>query len=151
MRIKTKRKLPKTKVVSKPRENRAYLKGRIYKDYLDYMAIHKSASVVEMDTVYNDVSNGPFIQTFQIVDLNLMIGLYYERRTTECIMNGVAGIKKLLQKDFSRLFQVLLTDRGSEFFATEEFEELGCKIFYCDEMQSCQKPHVENNQIYFYI
>ena len=46
---------------------------------------------------------------------------------------------------------MLLTDRGTEFIKSQQFEvnihtgEIRGKIFYCDPMQSSQKPHVENN------
>ena len=49
----------------KKRENRAFLKGREYKDFLAYRDEHPHAHILQMDTVYNDVSNGPFIQTFK--------------------------------------------------------------------------------------
>lgn len=145
LRIKTKRKPIPSKVKSKPRESRAYLKGRTYKDFQEYLAIHRGASVVEMDTVYNDGSNGPFIQTFQIVDLNLMIGVYHQKKTADTMVLGMQKIRESLGNDFLKLFQITLTDRGSEFCHAEAFEETGTKMFYCDPMQSCQKPHVENN------
>lgn len=51
---------------------------------------------------------------------------------------------------FSKLFKLLLTDRGSEFEKANLFEigvdgKQRLNIFYCDAMQSAQKPHVENN------
>ncbi|NJP40026.1 hypothetical protein HCH52_03010 [Oscillospiraceae bacterium HV4-5-C5C] len=47
------------------------------------------------------------------------------------------------EENFIRLFPVILTDRGSEFSNPAELEALGTRIFYCDPMQSTQKPHVE--------
>jgi IS30 family transposase len=46
-----------------------------------------------------------------------------------------------------------LTDRGSEFEKWQLFEldssgRTRLNIFYCDPMQSSQKPHVENNHNY---
>jgi IS30 family transposase len=54
---------------------------------------------------------------------------------------------------FSMLFKLLLTDRGSEFEKANLFERgidgnQRLNIFYCDAMQSAQKPHVENNHNY---
>ena len=51
---------------------------------------------------------------------------------------------------FYRLFSLILTDRGTEFQKYELFErdkngDSRLRIFYCDPMQSNQKPHVENN------
>ena len=60
----------------------------------------------------------------------------------------------LSDKEYEKLFSVLLTDRGSEFAKPQQFEinmdtgEIRSKIFYCDPMQSSQKPHVENNHIF---
>lgn len=104
------------------------------------MDLHPYSSVVEMDTVYNDESKGPFIQTFQFVDYNLMIGIYHTEKTAAAMVEGLKQIKEALgDKEFRRHFRVILTDRGSEFVYANEFEALGCKIFYCDPMQSSQK------------
>lgn len=54
LRIKTKRKI--TKKASnkyKKREDKKYLNGRTYDDFINYTAENKNLSVVEMDTVYN--------------------------------------------------------------------------------------------------
>lgn len=148
LHLKTKRRSTKNKIVSKPRVNRAYLKGRTYDDYLEYMSLHPHAKVVEMDTIYNDVSHGPFVQTFQLVELNLMLGMLHQHKTTEAMLSGLVNIKeRLTPKYFQRFVQVVLVDRGSEFVCAQDFEALGIKVFYCDPMASWQKPHVENNHL----
>ena len=50
LRLKPSRK-PTKKVVSKVRKDRAYLKGRTYKCFTEYMDLHPYSSVVEMDRV----------------------------------------------------------------------------------------------------
>lgn len=61
---------------------------------------------------------------------------------------------KLSPDEFSKLFDLLLTDRGVEFEIIELFilnpntKEIRLNIFYCDPMCSYQKPHVENNHNY---
>lgn len=140
------RKQLKKKYTYKPRENRAYLKNRTYKDFEKYVSDHPSLSIVEMDTVYNDVSNGPFIQTFQLVNYNLMIAIYHKEKTAANMIKGFKSIKESLGDDlFSKVFKICITDRGTEFSGADQFEELGFKLFFCDAMQSSQKPHVENN------
>lgn len=47
---------------------------------------------------------------------------------------------------------VLLTDRGSEFYAAKDMETgvdgtTRTRVFYCDPMQSGQKGSIENNHI----
>ena len=73
----------KQKQIYKPRKDNRYLKDRTYLDFQNYMAQYPDASVVEMDTVYNDVTQGPFIQTFQFVDYHFMKGIYHETKTSE--------------------------------------------------------------------
>ena len=51
----------KSKVQYSPRQDRSFMKGRTYSDYKDYLVTNPSARVVEMDTVYSSVSNGPFL------------------------------------------------------------------------------------------
>ena len=60
----------------KPRKDNRYLIGRKYSDFLIYMEKNPDAKVVEMDTVYNDVSNVPFLQTFKFREYDLLICIY---------------------------------------------------------------------------
>lgn len=149
LRRKVSRKMTKkTSQSYKPRKDNKYIKGRTYKDYEDYLHEHPGVSVVEMDTVYNDVSNGPFIQTFQFVDHHLMKGILHEGKTAKSMLDGLTMLHDLMgEKEFKKHAAVILTDRGSEFSAADEMEALGCHVFYCDPMCSWQKPHVENNHL----
>lgn len=147
LRLKTSRKIPDKKIYSRPRENRAYIKNRTYTHYQKYKAMHPNASIVEMDTVYNDVTNGPFIQTFEIVEYDLMIAFLHKEKTAASMTRGLSMLKERLGDAFESIVQVILTDRGSEFSDAEGMEALGCSVFYCDPMCSCQKPNVENNHV----
>jgi IS30 family transposase len=149
LRRKVSRRMTKKKKESyKPRQDRKYLKGRTYDDFLEYIKEHPEASVVEMDTVYNDISNGPFMQTFQFVKQHFMKGVFHDTKTADDMYEGVKLIyDQLGEKNFKKHVQVILTDRGSEFTCADRIEALGCKIFYCDPMCSWQKPHVENNHV----
>lgn len=136
----------KDQVKYKKREDRVYLKGRTYDCFENYMRQHPSSSVVEMDTVYNNGSSGPFIQTFMFVSFGIMVGVLHTAKNAETMVNGVRYLKTLLGEDlFLSFFQVLLTDRGSEFSDALALEALAENVFYCDPMASWQKPHVENN------
>lgn len=146
--VKVRRKKFKTAKV-KVRKDSSYLKGRTYKDFEQFMTAHRQLPYVEMDTCYNSNSDGPFIQTFQFVEYGLMIGIYHEEKTAHEMYLGVKMLKDWLGDSFDKVMPVILTDRGSEFTAAAEIESLGCRIFYCDPMASCQKPHVENNHLLF--
>lgn len=152
LRIKTKRKI--TKKASnkyKKREDKKYLNGRTYDDFINYTTENKNLSVVEMDTVYNNGSTGPFMQTFKFLDYSFMFIVYQEEKTAKSMVEGVDFLEKILGKDlFSEEVAIIKTDRGSEFcdaegFEKEENESRRTRIFYCDPMASGQKGSLENN------
>lgn len=152
LRIKTKRKI--TKKASnkyKKREDKKYLNGRTYDDFINYTAENKNLSVVEMDTVYNNGSTGPFMQTFKFLDYSFMFIIYQEEKTARSMVEGVDLLEKILGEDlFSEEVAIIKTDRGSEFcdaegFEKEENESRRTRIFYCDPMASGQKGSLENN------
>ena len=104
-----------------------------------------------MDTVYNN-QLGPYIQTFIFENTSFMIGILHTNKTADSMSESLNKFQdKLSDKEYENLFSILLTDRGSEFAKPQQFEintntgEIRSKIFYCDPMQSSQKPHVENN------
>lgn len=152
LRIKAKRKI--TKKASnkyKKREDKKYLNGRTYDDFINYTAENKNLSVVEMDTVYNNGSTGPFMQTFKFLDYSFMFIVYQEEKTAKSMVEGVDLLEKILGEDlFSEEVAIIKTDRGSEFcdaegFEKEENESRRTRIFYCDPMASGQKGSLENN------
>ena len=137
----------------KKREDYRYLIGRNYRDYQTYMAENPNVSVTQMDTVYNDDTNGPFIQTFKFVDAGFLFALLHGEKTALEMKKGVDQLEMLLAPDnFRKYVHVLLTDRGSEFTAANDIEVNAdglrrTRIFYCDPMQSGQKGTLENNHI----
>ena len=151
LRRQVSRKLPKKKAKTyKKRQDRRYLKGRTYKDYLEYLADHPDVFVVQMDTVYNDETNGPFIQTFKFIDAGVLLALYQELKTAQSMKEGVDRLEQLLGGEvFRKYVHILLTDRGSEFSEAEGMETGAdgirrTRVFYCDPMQSGQKGSLEN-------
>lgn len=146
----------------KKRRSYAYLKGRTTVDFEAYIAEQKEkgihVSVVEMDTMYNDITNGPFIQTFKIVDAHIALAIYHEEKTAAAMIEGINQIEEMLGNDmFKEIFQVIRTDRGTEFEKPEEMEQRldgsrRTRVFYCDPMASYQKPLVEGKHVeYRYI
>lgn len=156
LRRQVKRRISKKKAATyKKRQERAFLKGRTYKDYGVYMSENPDVFVTQMDTVYNDGSNGPFIQTFKFICCGVLIGIYHENKTAAEMVDGVNLLEKLLGKRlFRKYVNVLLTDRGPEFYSADEIETSSngtrrTRVFYCDPMQSGQKGSLENNHIEF--
>lgn len=137
----------------KKRADRKYLKGRTYKDYKEYLSENPDVFITQMDTVYNDETNGPFIQTFKFVNAGILFGIYHETKTAQSMKEGVDLLESVLgTKLFRRYVHVLLTDRGSEFSAADALETASdgtrrTRVFYCDPMQSGQKGTLENKHI----
>ena len=144
------RKLPKK---YKKRKEPANFEGRKYADFLRFHTENPEIPILEMDTVYNHPS-GPYLQTFLFEKATFMVGFLHQERTSLAMSNGVSLLQDRLGKSlFSKLCSLVLTDRGSEFEMWKMFEldssgHSRLKIFYCDPMQSSQKPHVENNHNY---
>ena len=154
LRRQVKRKMSRKKANTyKKREDRRYLIGRTYKDYKAYTEENPDNSVNQMDTVYNDVTNGPFIQTFKFVNAGLLFGLFHEEKTSDEMKKGVDQLETILGKEvFRKYSHILLTDRGSEFVAADALETDSdgfrrTRVYYCDPMQSGQKGTLENNHI----
>lgn len=148
LKRKVKRKV-KNKKLKKRNEPTDYT-GRKYQDYLEFIKQHPNIPTTEMDTIYNSQS-GPYIQTFIFENTGLMIGKLHQVKNSESMSNSLTEFQDILEDDYSKLFSLLLTDRGSEFAKPRLFEinydtgEFRTNIFYCDPQTPSQKPHVENN------
>ena len=154
LRRQVSRRLPKKKSVEfKKRADRRYIQGRTYKDYRAYLSEHPDVSVTQMDTVYNNETSGPFIQTFKFLNTGLLFAIYQESRSALSMKNGVDLLESVLGTPlFRRYVHILLTDRGAEFSAADAMETAAdgtrrTRVFYCDPMQSGQKGSLENKHI----
>ena len=99
------RRSPPKKLKFKPRRDLSYTKGRTSKEYDEYMAANPNARVVQMDTVYNDSTNGPFIQTFKFLRYDLLLCLYHEEKTALDMLACSSVIRWLHgRKDRSKTF-----------------------------------------------
>ena len=140
----------------KKRQDRSYLKGRLYEDYLSYIDNYPESNISEMDTVYNGTgSSPPYIQTFKLLRYDLMIAIYHEEKTSEEMLEGMLYLEKILGAElFRQEFQIVKTDRGSEFIFPDRIETAAdgsyrTHMFYCDAMASGQKGSLENVHIRF--
>lgn len=137
----------------KKRKEPANYNGHRYSDYLEFIRQNFEMTPVEMDTLYNHQS-GPYIQTFMFPVMQFMVGRFHTAKTSESMALSLDYYQQRLGHElFAKLFALLLTDRGCEFEKVGLFERSSdgtqrLNIFYCDAMQSAQKPHVENNHNY---
>ncbi len=141
---------------SKPNDKGIRL-GRFYRDYQDYMEHNPNASVVEMDTVIGTQGGkgGKCFLTLLFRSFNLMLIRVLPYKKSEYVTQTFEILKNLLGEfEFSRLFEVILTDNGTEFSDPESIEistktgERLSFVFYCDPNCSWQKGCIEKNHEY---
>lgn len=154
LRRQVSRKLPKKRANEyKKRNDFKYLSGRLYSDYQNYINENPNANVVEMDTVYNDIEKGPFVQTFKFLKYGFLFCIYHDTKTSDDMNQGVLLLENILGKElFSQEVEILLTDRGNEFYGLHTIEQrddstIRTRVFYCDPMASGQKGSLENKHI----
>lgn len=131
--------------------------NRTYDDYKAFMAEHPDYSVVEMDSVIGK-KGGKCILTLHFVQAGFMLGFLRDSNDSKSVIDVFNALWSLLGSEtFKQLFQVILTDNGTEFSNPNaiEFSEDGERrthIFYCDpghseQKGSCEKNHVEFRKI----
>lgn len=151
LRRQVNRKITKDKaVLYKPRHDFSYLKGRKYEDCLAYIEVNPDATIVQSDTVYNDINKGPFVQTFKFIKYGFQLYLFHKEKTAQEMNDGVLLLETILGEElFNEEVNILLVDRGSEFYSMPNIESrddgtIRTRLYYCDPMMSCQKGSCEN-------
>ena len=145
----------KRKVKFKPRKkkktgitNRGVFVGRTYHDFKENHC--DEMDYVQMDTVLSAKGSSKCILTLYFPYMELLIGRLMNRCTQGAVKAEFDKIQKVLggSYEFSFIFPVVLTDRGSEFGDPESLEHdksasPRTSIYYCDPMRSCQKAGIE--------
>ena len=131
--------------------------GRFYTDFKDYIEYNPNSSIVEMDTVIGTQGGkgGKCFLTLLFRQYNFMLIYLLPYKKSRYVTEIFNQLKLFLGIDeFKRLFQVILTDNGTEFSDPESIEfdmntgEKICSVFYCDPNCSWQKGSVEKNHEY---
>lgn len=138
----------------KIRRETAIRKGRTYEDFKEYISKHSETSIVEMDTV-EGIKGGKVFLTLLFRQSKLMLIYLMEHKTMECVEGKFKELQKILGKElYKKVFGIVLTDNGSEFFnplSIEKYSETGeivSHVFYCDPNASWQKGAIEKNHEY---
>jgi IS30 family transposase len=122
--------------------------GRTYDDFETYLAANPDIPVVEMDSVEGR-KGGKVLLTIYFRNCSVMLAFIRDNNTANSVTEIFDQLYTLLGHDaFTSLFQVILTDRESEFtnpLAIEfnENDERRTHIFYCDPQRSDQKGGCE--------
>ncbi len=133
------------------RRETAIRKGRTYEEFKEYIGNHPECSIVEMDTV-EGIKGGKVFLTLLFRQSKFMLIYLMDKKTMECVEEAFKNIKEILGKErYKKVFEVILTDNGSEFFnpmsieKDSETEEIISHVFYCDPGASWQKGAIEKN------
>lgn len=134
------------------RKEREILIGRKHDDFINYITNNPNVNIVEMDTVEGLQSDSKCILTLFWRKSNFMLMFLLESQTTNEVTRIFDYLQQtLLEDDYKKLFQVILTDNGHEFYDVLNIEfhhktgELLSKVFYCDPGASWQKGGIEKN------
>ena len=131
--------------------------GRFYSDFKEYMDYRPNASIVEMDTVIGTKGGkgGKCMLTLLFRRYNLMLIYLLPYKQSKYVTEVFNHLKKVLGiYEFKRLFEVILTDNGTEFSDPDSIEidfnsgEKVINLFYCDPSCSWQKGSIEKNHEY---
>jgi len=130
--------------------------GRTHGDFLDYIEQNGIASWVEMDTVIGQIG-GKVILTLDFTFCNFMVGILLPDKTAVSVREHIRQLKCRFFDEgvrFGDVFPLILTDNGGEFSDVAAIEngvdgQKETALFFCDPMQSCQKPRVEKNHTLF--
>jgi IS30 family transposase len=145
---------PRRKATQTSVKDRNYRIGRNYEDFQDYIrGDYPTRSIVEMDTVEGKKGGKVFL-TMMFRSCNLMLLFLLESKTQEEVKRVFDELTKTLgAARFAQLFEVILTDGGTEFqnpYSLEYTDDgwARCIIFFCDPYSSWQKGMLEKNHEY---
>ncbi|MGN0403383.1 MAG: IS30 family transposase [Acetatifactor sp.] len=122
--------------------------GRTYEDFEAYLAANPDIPVVEMDSVEGR-KGGKVLLTIYFRNSSLMLAFIRDNNTAKSVTEVFDRLyEQLGHEAFTSLFQVILTDRGSEFTNPLAIEftkdnKRRTHIFYCNPQRSDQKGGCE--------
>ncbi len=142
----------KKKKNRRTRQEREILKNRKYTDFIEYISNNPNATIVEMDTV-EGIETEPFcFLTLLWRNSKFMLMFKLESQTKDEVSKVFKWLQETLNYDtYKKMFEVILTDNGHEFYGVEDIENIQdtgeniSKLFYCDPGASYQKGALEKN------
>jgi len=150
--VKYKRRKQKLRI----RRKRPYgLIGRMYTDFLIFISENPHLHVWEMDIVEGKKSDRQALLTLFSRTTKLMLIFLLAEKRQENVIYALDTLEEQCGIGlFKAVFQVILTDNGSEFMDFQDIELSAFDeskrtwLFYCDPYSSYQKPGIEKNHEY---
>lgn len=146
------------KISYRPRKRRGAPKPTSHgpeRSYAAFCALGEEACAraCEMDTVIGRAADDRCLLTLLLRPCRLQLALLLEEKSGSEVVRVLDSLERALSASvFSRLFDPVLTDNGSEFADTEGLERsvsegVRCRVFYCDVRASQQKGRCERNHV----
>ena len=136
-------------------KNRAYRIGHNYEDFQKLIEKSPDANIVEMDCVEGNAEGHKVFLTLTFRRTHLVLIFLLEAQTQEEVLRVFNWLEEELGTDlFRKLFEVILTDGGSEFADREGMETSTdgktqrTSVYYCDPYSFWQKGCCEKNHEY---
>ncbi len=133
-------------------KEREILINRKYSDFLNYTSKNPYLNIVEMDTVEGLQTEEDCFLTLFWRKSNFMLIFKLESQTIEEITKIFEILQTFIpEEDYKKLFPIILTDNGHEFFDVNNIEyihetgEYVTHLFFCDPSASWQKGGIEKN------
>ena len=134
------------------RKEREILINRKYEDFQKFISSYPDLNIVEMDTVEGLKDENDCFLTLLWRKSKFMLVFKLENQTSEEVSRIFSNLQELIPfDDYKKLFEVILTDNGHEFFDVNNIEciqstgEYVTHLFFCDPHMSCQKGMIEKN------
>lgn len=126
--------------------------NRLHSDFVKLMIDEPNILYWQLDLVEGLKTDKHYIMTLHLPITNFMLGFIIPNKKPESVAKVFNQLEEILGlEEFRRIFKVILTDRGSEFYKPENIEfshitgEQRTKLFYCDSYSSYQKAEIECN------
>ena len=135
-------------------KDRSYRKGHNYEDFRKRIEKEPQASIVEMDCVEGNKKGRKVLLTMTFRRTNLVLIFLLTSQTQEEVQRVFNLLELQLGTDlFRKLFEIILTDGGTEFADREALERASDKskrttVYYCDPYSFWQKGCCEKNHEY---
>ena len=135
-------------------KDRSYRKGHNYEDFWKRVEKSPEASVVEMDCVEGSKTSRKVLLTMTFRRTHLVLIFLLASQTQEEVLRVFNLLEERLGTIlFRRLFEIILTDGGTEFANREGLERSSGKgtrttVYYCDPYSFWQKGCCEKNHEY---
>ena len=129
--------------------------GRTYEDYIDYISNNSETSIVQMDTVIGTKDSSKVLLTLHFVKFHFQLAYLLDKKDSISVTNALNTIcNNIGVENFKLLFNVILTDNGTEFSnpsaieINPENDETRCHVFFCHPYSSFEKGNCEKNHEY---